>query len=205
MAEVWKRTKEVVYEPFIDHLMVCIGVPQASRDIVWNTKPNETSTSITTYVLDLVREEVGPGPAGQSFLDRLMQGLDDVLQDRSLLTIGKEDEHSLLKFTNDLIMTASTNTFFGKVLLQKFPDILETFATFEHHAWEIIFPLPSFLVTTGRKAKDAVIDDLARYFDLPQDERRDVAAFVSKGEDIMRENGIGSRDIAALLFKMFWG
>lgn len=205
MAEVWKKTKEIVYEPFIDHLMICIGVPQASRDIVWNTKPNETSTSITTYVLDMVREEVGPGPAGQAFFDKLMQGLDDVLQTGNPLTTGKEDEHGLLRFTKDIIMTASTNTFFGKVLLQNFPDILETFATFEHHAWEIIFPLPNFLVTTGRKSKDAVIDDLARYFDLPQDERCDVAAFVSQGEAAMRENGIGSRDIAALLFKMFWG
>ncbi|RBR09353.1 uncharacterized protein FIESC28_09961 [Fusarium coffeatum] len=102
-------------------------------------------------------------------------------------------------------MTASTNTFFGKVLLQRVPEILVTFPIFEHHSWEIVFPLPDFLVSTGRKAKGAVIDDLASYFDLPQVERRDVAAFVLRGEDVMRENGIGSRDIAALQFKIFWG
>ncbi|UZP42986.1 hypothetical protein NXS19_010802 [Fusarium pseudograminearum] len=43
LGEVFKKTKDLVYEPFIENLMTCIGVTPTTRDIMLNAKNGENS------------------------------------------------------------------------------------------------------------------------------------------------------------------
>ncbi|QPC80140.1 hypothetical protein HYE68_010892 [Fusarium pseudograminearum] len=205
LGEVFKKTKDLVHEPFIENLMTCIGVTPTTRDIMLSAKNGETSPLLANSVLDWVREEMSPGPSSQPFFDKLMTELDDGLQQGSPLTNGGESEHNMFKFVKTIIITVSANNFFGKVLLQQSPEILHSFPIFDRHAWEMIFRAPKFIFNTAHNAKSSVIDGLTKYFELPQSERQDSASFILKSEDAMRKNGIGSRDIAGMVFKLFWG
>ncbi|CAF3591378.1 unnamed protein product [Fusarium graminearum] len=203
IGKVYKKTKDLVHEPFIDHLMMCIGTTQKTRDIMWNTMIGDSS--LTDSALDWLREEVSQSPSSQPFFDRFMMELDHGLQQGDPLTTGRLREHNMLKFVETIIITVSTNSFFGKVLLKQSPEILDYFPIFDRHVWKMVFRAPKFTFMTAHNAKGSVIDGLTKYFDLPQSERQDAASFILKSEDAMRENGICSREIAALLFKFFWG
>ncbi|OBS22668.1 hypothetical protein FPOA_09000 [Fusarium poae] len=205
LSEVHRKSKDLVYEPFIDQLMLCIGVTQKTRDIMWNTKLGEPAVSLTNNILEWVREEMSQSPSSQPFFDKFMKELDDALQQASPLTTGNVSEHDMFKFAGDIIVTVSTNAFFGKVLLEQSPEILHSFHMFDRHAWEMIFRAPKFMFKTANNAMGSVIDGLTRYFELPQSRRQDAASFVLRSEDAMRKSGIGSREIAALVFKLFWG
>ncbi|KAL6914762.1 hypothetical protein FSST1_012522 [Fusarium sambucinum] len=205
LSEVHRKSKDFVYEPFIDQLMLCMGVTQKTRDIMWNTKLGEPAVSLTNNVLDWVREEISLCPSSQPFFDKFIKELDDALQQGSPLTIGKASEHDMFKFAGDVIVMVSTNAFFGKVLLEQSPEILESFPIFDHHAWEMIFRAPKYMFKTAHNAMGSVIDGLTRYFELPPSERQDAASFVLRSEDAMRKSGIGSREIATMVFKLFWG
>jgi hypothetical protein len=185
--------------------MVCTGVTQEDRDTMWKSKIDQGSVCIANSVLDWVREEISQSPASQPFFNTFMIVLDEVLQQGSLLTTGRASVHDMLKFTGDIIVTVSANAFFGKVLLQQSTEILDSFPAFDHHAWEIMFQPPKFFFKTAHNVMGSVIGGLTRYFELPQSKRRDAAAVVLRAENVMRQNGIESRDIAALIFKLFWG
>lgn len=101
MAESYKKTKEILYEPFVDHLMVCVGVPQATRDTVWGTK-SDNAASTANYVLDSMREELSSGTTLPPSFDRFPREVDDALQGGTPLTTGQRNPHSLLEFTDDM-------------------------------------------------------------------------------------------------------
>ncbi|CEI70463.1 unnamed protein product [Fusarium venenatum] len=89
LSEVHRKSKDLVYEPFINQLMLCMGVTKKTRDIMWNTKLGEPAVSLTNNVLDWVREEISQSPFSQPFFDRFIKELDDSLQQGSPLTTGK--------------------------------------------------------------------------------------------------------------------
>ncbi|KAF5247075.1 hypothetical protein FAUST_927 [Fusarium austroamericanum] len=190
IGEVFKKTKDLVYEPFVENLMTCLGVTEKARDIMLSTKIGDPPPSLANSVLDWVRVEMSPGPSSQPFFDKLMTELDLGLQQGSPLTNGRE---------------ISTNNFFGKVLLEQSPEILHSFPIFDRHAWEMVFRAPKLMFNTAHSAKSSVINSLTKYLELPQSQRQDAASFILRSEDAMRKNGVGSRDIAAMVFKLFWG
>ncbi|PTD08887.1 hypothetical protein FCULG_00011077 [Fusarium culmorum] len=204
-GEVFKKTKDLVYEPFIENLMTCLGVTEKARDVMLNTKIGDPSPSLANSVLDWVRVEMSPGPSSQPFFDKLMTELDLGLQQGSPLINRRESEHNMFKFVETILITVSTNNFFGKVLLEQSPEILHSFPIFDRHAWEMVFRAPKLMFNTAHNTKSSIIDGLTRYLELPQSERRDAASFILRSEDAMRKNGVGSRDIAAMVFKLFWG
>ncbi|KAG5796187.1 hypothetical protein H9Q69_004800 [Fusarium xylarioides] len=110
----------------------------------------------------------------------------------------------MFKWTSDIIVKASTRSFFGTALFEKSPELVDDFRTFNRQTWKLLYKYPRLLSRSAYDSRDASIDALERYFEMPQDQRRDAAPFVIKAEDEMRKHGISNRDIAAVLFKLYW-
>ncbi|KAF5025868.1 hypothetical protein F66182_2050 [Fusarium sp. NRRL 66182] len=205
IAETYKKTKEMLFDAYIDQVMGYVEVSQEARNIMWNSFVAETSSSVPNSVRAWVRADMIQGPSSRKFYDDFLSELDSVLQYKSPFTTGKENRHGMLKWTGDIIVMVSTNSFFGSACFQHSPELLDAFHTFNHHAWKLLFRYPKILSKKAHKAKDICVASLTKYFEMPQDERRDAAPFVLRSEDEMRSHGIGSRDIAAVLFKLING
>jgi hypothetical protein len=142
--------------------------------------------------------------SSRKFYSDFLSELDSVLQRGSPFTTGKRNEHDILKWTSDIIVKASTKSFFGTALFEKSPGLVDDFRMFNRQTWTLLYKYPRFLSRTAYDSRDSAIDALERYFEMPQDQRRDAAPFVIKAEDEMRKHGIINRDIAAVLFKLYW-
>jgi hypothetical protein len=204
IAETYKKTKEMLFDAYVDQVMGYVTVSQQSRDIMWNTIVTETSLSVPNSVRSWVRKDMAPGLSSRSFYEDFLSELDRVLQQKSRFTTEKGDIHGMLKWTGDIIVIVSTNSFFGTAVFEHAPELLDAFHTFNHHAWKLLFRYPKILSKTAHDAKDSCIRALTKYFELPQEKRLDAAPFVLRSEDEMRKHGISSRDIAAVLFKLYW-
>ncbi|KAF4972522.1 hypothetical protein FSARC_946 [Fusarium sarcochroum] len=204
IAETYKKTKEMLFDAYIDQVMGYVAVSQEARNIMWNSMCTETSLSVPNSVRSWVRGDMVQGPSSRQFYVDFLSELDRVLQHKSPFTTGKGNIHGMLKWTGDIIVMVSTNSFFGTACFEHSPELLDAFHTFNHNAWKLLFRYPKILSRTSHKAKDMCVESLTKYFELPQDKRWDAAPFVSRSEDEMRKNGIGSRDIAAVLFKLYW-
>lgn len=204
IAETYKKTKEMLFDAYIDQVMGYVDVSQKARNIMWNSMVSETSLSVPNSVRSWVRADMIQGPSSRQFYSDFLSELDRVLQLDSSFTTGNGDIHGMLKWTGDIIVMVSTNSFFGTACFQNSPELLDAFHTFNHHAWKLLFRYPKILSKTAHDAKDICVESLTKYFELPQDKRRDATPFVLRSEDEMRKNGISSRDIAAVLFKLYW-
>jgi hypothetical protein len=171
---------------------------------MWNTIVPETGLSVPNSVRFWVRADMVQGPASRQFYGNFLAEIDKVLEIDGHFTTGRGNSHGMLKWTGDIIVVVSTNCFFGTSCFQHSPELLDAFHTFNHNAWKLLFRYPKILSKTSHSAKNACVIALTKYFELPQDQRRDAAPFVIQSENEMRKNGISSRDIAAVLFKLYW-
>ncbi|KAH6954504.1 cytochrome P450 [Fusarium avenaceum] len=204
IAETYKKTKEMLFDAYVDQVMGYVTVSQQSRDIMWNTIVTDTSVSVPNSVRSWVRKDMAPGPSSRSFYEDFLLELDRVLQQKSEFTTGTGEIHGMLKWTGDIIVIVSTNSFFGTAVFEHAPELLDAFHTFNHHAWKLLFRYPKILSKTAHDAKDSCIHALTKYFELSTEKRLDAAPFVLRSEEEMRKHGISSRDIAAVLFKLYW-
>lgn len=204
IAETYKKTKEMLFDAYVDQVMGYVDVSQHARTTMWNTTVPETDLSVPNSVRSWVRADMVQGPSSRRFYADFLAELDRVLQKDSPFTTGRGAHHGMLKWTGDIIVIVSTNCFFGTACFRHSPELLDAFHTFNHNAWKLLFRYPRVLSRVSHDAKDACVRALTKYFELPRDERRDAAPFVLRSEHEMRKNGISSRDIAAVLFKLYW-
>lgn len=202
IAETYKKTKELNFDAFVNQVMGYVGVSDHARMTMWSTSVPSTNLSVPNSIRSWVRQDLQRGPASEPLYADFLKELDQTL----LATAGNGSaaRQSLLRWTGDIIVTASTNALFGPICLQNAPELLEAFHMFNHHAWKLLFQYPRVLSATAHDAKDGSVGALTKYFELPKEQRKGAVNFILQSEDEMRRNGIGSRDIAAVLFKLYW-
>ncbi|KAF5555853.1 cytochrome p450 [Fusarium phyllophilum] len=203
IVQTHQKTKELHFDSYIDQFMEYVSVSKQARDILWGTTVTETSLSVPSSLRSWIRADMTQ-ISSRKFYDGFLSELDSVMQQGSPFTTGKSNEHDMFKWTSDIIVKASTKSFFGAALFEKSPGLVDDFRTFNRQTWKLLYKYPRFLSGSAYDSRDAAIDALERYFEMPQDQRRDAAPFVIKAEDEMRKHGISNRDIAAVLFKLYW-
>ncbi|EMT67639.1 cytochrome P450 [Fusarium oxysporum II5] len=203
IAETHQKTKELHFDAYIDQFMEYVSVSKKARDILWGTTVSETSLSVPNSLRSWIRADMTQ-TSSRKFYSEFLLELDSVMQQGSSFTTGKSSEHDMLKWTSDIIVKASTKSFFGNALFENSPGLVDDFRRFNRQTWKLLYKYPRFLSRTAYDSRDSAIDGLERYFKMPQDQRRDAAPFVIKAEDEMRRHGISDRDIAAVLFKLYW-
>ncbi|KAL9564592.1 hypothetical protein ACKAV7_011044 [Fusarium commune] len=203
ISETHQKTKELNFDAYIDQFMEYVSVSEKARDILWGTTVSKTSLSVPSSLRSWIRTDMIQ-TSSRKFYDECLSELDIVMHQTSPFTAGKSNEHGMLKWTSDIIVKASTKSFFGTALIQNSPGLVDDFRTFNCQTWKLFYKYPRFLSRSAYDSRDSAIDGLEKYFKMPQDQRRDAAPFVIKAEDEMRKHGISDRDIAAVLFKLYW-
>ncbi|KAJ4049234.1 hypothetical protein NW756_006460 [Fusarium oxysporum] len=203
IAETHQKTKELHFDAYIDQFMEYVSVSKKARYILWGTTVSETSLSVPNSLRSWIRADMTQ-TSSRKFYSEFLLELDSVMQQESPFTTGRSSEHDMLKWTSDIIVKASTKSFFGNALFENSPGLVDDFRRFNRQTWKLLYKYPRFLSRTAYDSRDSAIDGLERYFKMSQDQRRDAAPFVIKAEDEMRKHGISDRDIAAVLFKLYW-
>ncbi|VTT59180.1 unnamed protein product [Fusarium fujikuroi] len=203
ISETHQKTKEMHFDAYIDKFMQYVSVSEKARDVLWGTTVTETSLSVPNSLRSWIRADM-TGTSSRKFYDESLSELNSVMQQGSPFTTGKSNEHDMFKWTSDIIVRVSTRNFFGTALIENSPGLVDDFREFNRQTWKLLYQYPRFLSRSAYDSRDAAIEALKRYFEMPQDQRRDAAPFVIKAEDEMRKHGISNRDIAAVLFKLYW-
>ena len=138
------------------------------------------------------------------------EGVESVLMEKGVArpgyVVGGGDEFvdvGLKAWCGDVLLNAATRAFFGEALLEVAPDIFRDFFLFDDNSWMLIYRYPRFLAKDMYRGKDASIDGLTEYFELPKERRKDEAFFVRTLEKGMRDLGIKERDIANTFFFVY--
>ncbi|PGH26883.1 hypothetical protein AJ80_01465 [Polytolypa hystricis UAMH7299] len=215
VSETYKRTKDLSYDTFVDQVIGFIGASHEGRNKMWSATVEETKLSVPNTIRAWVRHDLQRGPRTiplySNFLDQVHQVLsvnEPPPPNPSCATtqkqVGQTGKVSLLDWTGDTVVTAFTNALFGRACLDNSPEMLEAFHKFNRKAWAVLFGYPKFLSPDPHVGKDAVVSGLAKYFDLPAEQKTDSTDFVGKSLAVMRANGMATRDIAAVLFNVYW-
>lgn len=201
--------------------MVAFGASSNAIDKMWlfpnkngqgfaATVPNPFNKCLAQLTRDFHRQQLHPGDHQRELSDIFLFQIDSSLlwQHMSAETVVEDDQIlkrlSLKRWCGDVLLQAATNAFFGKSLLEIQPDILQNFLNFDDNSWMLMYRFPRFLAKSMYQAKDAAIDALEKYFETPQECRRDAAWFVQTLETEQRRLGIGNRDIATLILMVYW-
>lgn len=177
--------------------------------------PNPDQKCLAQITRDFHALQLHPGHhqimLSQRFLDLIDRSLSwDVLASASTIpeyivsSKGACVELSLKKWCGDVLLNAATEAFFGKSLLAAAPDVFRSFFAFDDDSWMLLYNYPRFLARDMYRGKDASVDALTKYFELPKEFREDRAFFVRTLEQGLRDLDIDDRDIAKTFLMMYW-
>lgn len=210
IAEACKKTKELSFDAFVDMVMGVVGVSQPARTTMWSAAVGETKKSVPSAIRAWVREDMQRGAVSERLYANFLLELDTCMHPAhdwkfsKQAPVGKGGTHSLLRWTGNIFLAGSTNALFGHALPANEPGLTESFQDFNLNAWMLLFHYPKFLSKIAHDGKDGSVNALTTYFGLPLEQRKDAAPFLLRSEAEMRAHGISTRDIASVLFKVFW-
>ncbi|KAI1035445.1 hypothetical protein LB504_006084 [Fusarium proliferatum] len=203
ISETHQKTKELQFDAYIDQFMQYVSVSKRARDVLWGATVTETSLSVPNSLRSWIRTDMTRA-SSQRFFDECLSELNSVMQQGSPLTTGNSNEHDMFTWASDIMVRAYTKNFFGAALIENSPGLVDDFRGFNRQTWKLLYKYPRFLSRSACDSRDAAIDALERYFEMPQGQRLDAAPFMIKAENEMRKYGISNRDIAAVLFQLYW-
>ncbi|CVK85833.1 related to cytochrome P450 7B1 (oxysterol 7-alpha-hydroxylase) [Fusarium mangiferae] len=186
ISETHQKTKELHFDAYIDQFMQYVSVSKEARDVLWGATVTETSLSVPNSLRSWIRTDMTRA-SSQRFFDECLSELNSVMQQGSPLTTGNSNEHDMFTWASDIMVRAYTKNFFGAALIENSPGLVDDFRGFNRQTWKLLYKYPRFLSRSACDSRDAAIDALERYFEMPQGQRLDAAP-----------------DIAAVLFQLYW-
>jgi hypothetical protein len=125
------------------------------------------------------------------------------LFDEKILSPNYKDI-SLLHWCKDVLLKAAAHSSFGDALLDENPSLLDDFLTFDDVSWKLMYRYPKFLSPDMHRAKDAVINAVEKYFNLPKEKRPEANWFIEMQEAEMRALGILTHDMLKFIALIYW-
>lgn len=96
--------------------------------------------------------------------------LEEELVEDKRLSDGKELEIGLVTWLRDHMFKASTYTFFGKRILEVYPELMEDFWDFDKVMLSLFFGLPKFIIPEHFKTRDRTISGMQRWQEVVWEE-----------------------------------
>ncbi|MCJ1267976.1 hypothetical protein MMC22_007862 [Lobaria immixta] len=110
----------------------------------------------------------------------------------------------VLGWTSHIFFHASTEVYYGKLMLEIAPNLLKTFHKWEQTNWKFLFQIPRFLSEDLYAAKGQLVDDFAAYFKQTREQRGDASRFVKLAETELRACGLDNEEIARIQVLHHW-
>ncbi|KAI9662011.1 MAG: hypothetical protein M1831_002926 [Alyxoria varia] len=111
---------------------------------------------------------------------------------------------SLLRWCRATLLESITIAVFGSQLLGLDSYLLDAFTTFDDDSWIFHYQIPRTFCKDMHAAREQINETLTYYFTIPREERADACWLVQTLETEMRNVGVSTQDIAALLGTTFW-
>ena len=111
----------------------------------------------------------------------------------------------LLMWSSEVFVIGGQRAYFGSLLEEIDPNMVRTFLEFDELGWQVMFQYPRFASRKLHVLLDILIKDLEMYYDTPTDNREGDAWFTKAFKHEARRIGIGTRDIATMIFTVYWG
>jgi hypothetical protein len=132
------------------------------------------------------------------FLEEITGKLSEALPPSSIYNItGSDATVSLLTLCQRVLIESTINTFFGKVLLETQPLLVQAFLDFDEENWKLWYKWPK--ATKMNKAKDQMAEAIENYLALENESRHDASFIVKTFITSQRALHTSDADIAKVL------
>jgi hypothetical protein len=172
---------------------------------------NPNHKPLAHLTVDFYREQLYPGPRltelGEitcKFIDQHVRW-NDMHDPRYIVQDGlRYKDLSLLHWCEDILLRAAARSIFGDALLELNPNLIDDYLSFDTVSWKLMYRYPRFLSPDMHKGKDALVDAVNRYFELPREQRTDASWFIEMQEAEMKALGISVLDISKFIALIYW-
>ena len=218
MSTVYKNMTTLKFDGFTRDIYTTFGMSKDGIRLMWQAQPSKVkgtteSSSDRQFNLSsaIHRQQLLPGDyldnITSKYLDVFRKRLSwDELPDESTSPSTEKGKIvSLYSWCAAVFGNATIHAWFGDVLLEVEPRLLEYYYIFDQDSWKLTYQLPVWLAKRMHAAKDSSRDAYIRYFQLPPEKRAGACHYIRTVEAKQRQVGMNDRDIAIHAQMFFWG
>ncbi|KAI2610572.1 putative cytochrome p450 [Hypoxylon sp. NC1633] len=219
-AEVYKNTEALSFEEFVQTLMRENGSDEDTIKAIYSPLPsdktgfpNPEGLSLGVLAQRMHVHQLHPGDY-MGVLQRKAQdwinnelNLDGLVRQckYSRLQSSTTIQLPLYEWTSDYFVRLGQHIYFGNVLNKVDPAYATAYVVFDEVIWKMLYQYPAFLCRDMIAPRDQMIASLKSYFQIPQDQRRDQAAWIINAmEDEMRAIGVDDENLAIVVFHLYF-
>lgn len=207
VAAVYRDTQKLDFDAFIKDVMRDFGCTEHTIGKMFDSDGRPKHWMDKTH--DDFRLQMHPGDRLKVVESRFLGNIDRLMSWESIsgASLVQASGHcktvSLWNWCWSVLSEAATQAFFGDVIFQVAPNILEDFWKFNLEAWKMHSKYPRFAAPRVFEAKDRSVKAFADYLSLPKDERPGACWLVEQLEVGMGEMGITEpTHCGAMLFSL---
>lgn len=217
-AEVYKNTETLSFEDFVQNLMRINGNDESIIRTIYyplpTTKdgfPNPFGESLGVLAQRMHAHQLQPG-GNLDKLQRQVQGwLDCHVNLRDISTSpsaiagqSASVEIPLYQWCSEYFIQMGQDVYFGEILAQVDPELPANFLVFDELIWKMLYKYPGLMSGDMTVPRAKVIASLQKYFEVPQSQRHDGAAWlINAMEEEMRALGVDGRNLAVVMFHLY--
>ncbi|KAH8201206.1 hypothetical protein TruAng_004596 [Truncatella angustata] len=218
-AEVYRNTETLSFEDFVQTLMRTNGNNESVIKTMYSALPvdkagfpNPQGESLGVLAQRMHAHQLNPGSELVIIQRRVQAWIDghlhlDPLREICTYASPQSSVHielPLYQWCSDYFIRLGQQVYFGQLLDQVDPGLPEAFLVFDELIWKMLYQYPSFASHDMSWPRAQVIASLKKYFQTPQSQRRDGAAWlVNTLEDEMRALGVDDDNLAVVIFHIY--
>ena len=217
---LYKSTLTISWLRFIQDLYRWIGIPQSKIDSLWRvpSEPEKVTYPVqklppTQRMSEYHTQQLLPGEKLDTMTQKFLSYVDERLRWQELYaskhcileSSSDSVKLSLMDWTADVFIRASTEIYWGKSIWKVAPNLIDAYLQWEETSWKYVFQLPRFFSRDMYAAKDQLLDGFAAYFGQQKDKREDATYFVTMTEEELRGLAFSDHDVGKVNMLQYWG
>ncbi|KAL8878852.1 MAG: hypothetical protein Q9198_003423, partial [Flavoplaca austrocitrina] len=111
---------------------------------------------------------------------------------------------SLMDWTTDVFLQATTETYWGRSMWGLAPDLIGSFQKWEQTTWKYVFQIPCILSKDMYEAREELIAAFTAYFGQAKTTRADANYFVTTSEQELRDIAFNDNDVGKVHMLQYW-
>ncbi|MCJ1288255.1 hypothetical protein MMC26_007610 [Xylographa opegraphella] len=216
VATVYKHPDTLTFEGFIKDMYMSLGMStegrakmfgaQASKDV---TSKQPTDQKEAHLGMGVQREQLHPGGHLDDLITTYVKHIKRQMKWENIPEVCKVESNtdqkvvSVRKWCEYVLGHATVEAFFGNVLLELEPSLLDDFHQFDANSWMLLYQYPRPLAGPMFSALDKGAEAFTRYFQLPATKRQP-CHYIKTVEAKQRKAEMSDRDIGIAAQGLFW-
>jgi Cytochrome P450 len=215
MSATYKAGPTISFDESVKDAMSSFGLSPEALALIWEPGcpgpfPNPRGKPFGQLSRDIQRQQLETPDGLAEVSDRFGQLLSLYLCPRgipqqSIMNKTADDMVvDLMSLCQYTLVPVGTDTFFGKKLRTRFPDIDNKFLDFERNAWQLLFQLPPSIAKEMFAAKSVVTNALSVMSDASPAEKEDASWMMQTLDATMSSLGLSASDKGSFVFMLYW-